>query len=330
MGMTSTELAKLCHVSRATVDRVFNNRGRVSGATRKRILEAADAAGYCPNAVAQSLVTGRTRSLGVLVPDLNNAFFSALLNAAARRAQGRGYSTLVSLYEDGPEYEYKCALNLLERQADGIVVFSTSKSGDSLRAAGERNVPAVAMLNEAGGVPCVSVDYRQAMADAANYVIGKGYADLIFLCPPLARAANENMHALLRRLEGLEKAVAMRRGDGAHLTVIDTPDYMDRLGRLSFPREEKTAILCSSDIYAMKAMKLLKTRGVRVPQDIGIMGCDGIEALEYMEPSVATISIPIDRLGETAVDYLLDCIENGKSEIETTLQYRIKPGQSII
>lgn len=330
MKMTSEELAKLCSVSRATVDRVFNNRGRVNDATRHKILDMAESIGYRPNYIAQSLVTGRTMSIGLVVPGLNNYFFSALLNAVTSRAQQSGYVTLTALYEDGPDFEARCVRNLLERQVDGFIVFSTSKSGESVRILNERNIPAVAILNEAGGLPCVTIDYRRAMFDATNYVVSKGYERLIFLCPPLAYEKDSNIYAIRQRLDGFEQAMEPRRSYGVAGTVIGAADYMETIDAMSFSRDVKTAILCSSDIYALKVVKLLKSKGVHIPLDVGVMGFDDIDVLEYVEPTIATVSIPIARLGEAAADCLLGRIANGNAERGARLPYRIKPGQSIV
>lgn len=327
--MTSRELAKLCDVSRATVDRVFNNRGPVSPATRERILEAARRAGYRPNHVARSLVTGRTRSIGLVVPNLRNAFFSTLLNAVACRARERGHMALLTLYEDRPEYECQCVMDLIERKVDGFILFSTAGTGETEELLRRQGVPTVLVLNEMGGFPCVSIDYRRAAADAVNYMLSKGCDRLVFLCPPLEYGKDRNIDAIRRRLAGFEDALE-RRGDIARY-VIGTSDYLPRLDDLlSRPDGGKTAVLCSSDIYALKVMKHLKTRGLRIPGDVGVMGFDGIETLDYVEPTLATVEIPIARLGETAVEYLLGCIENGSSAIGTRIPYTIRPGQSIV
>jgi LacI family transcriptional regulator len=328
--MTSTELARLCNVSRATVDRVFNGRGRVNEKTRKMILETADSVGYRPNYIAQCLVTGKTRSIGLVVPSLNNSFFSMLLNAVASKAQQCGYIAIVTLYEDQPELEHECVLNLMERQVDGFILFSTSPDRRTVQALRERGIPAVAMFNAVEGLPCVSIDYRRAMADATNYVLSKGYTNLIFLCPPLQHEMDRNIYAIRQRLGGFEDALAKHEGEGIRSSVIGTADYMDIIGRMQFTREEKTAILCSSDVYALNVLRQLKTRGIHVPLDVGIMGFDGIEALAYVEPSIATVGIPIARLGECAVTYLLDCIATGGSAAQTILPHEITPGQSIV
>jgi LacI family transcriptional regulator len=133
MKITSNELARLCGVSRATVDRVFNHRGIVNEETRNKVLEAAKSVGYRPNHIAQSLVTGKTFSIGIAIPSLNNYFFSTLLNAASKKSQENHYIPLVTLYGDTPPSEYDCILNLIERQVDGIILFPTEKSGDTAK-----------------------------------------------------------------------------------------------------------------------------------------------------------------------------------------------------
>jgi LacI family transcriptional regulator len=333
MKMTSEELAKLCNVSRATVDRVFNSRGRVNKTTKQKILDMAESVGYRPNYIAQALVKGRTMSIGLVVPGLNNYFFSTLLNAITARAQQSGYITLVALYEGGPVFETKCVRNLLERQVDGIILFSTKKScesGESVSILREQSVPIVAILNEVDGLPCVSIDYHRAMYDAANYIISKEYKHLIFLCPPLAYEIDSNIYAIRQRLDGFEQAMELHRSEGIAGTIIGTADYMETIDAMSFSRDVKTAILCSSDIYALKILKLLKSKGIHVPLDVGVMGFDDIDVLDYVEPSIATVSIPIARLGEAAVDCLLGQIMNGIVAQGARLPYKIKPGQSIV
>lgn len=330
MKMTSTDLARLCNVSRATVDRVLNNRGYVSDATRKKVLDAAAATGYSPDPVARSLVTGSTRSIGLVLPGMGNAFFSTLLNAVTRKAQERDYITLFSMYEDRPEFEARCAMSLADRRVDGMILFSTEKSGESARMLQRRQIPAVAILNEVGGLPCVSIDYRRAMFDATSYAISMGYGRLVFLCPPLAYEVQSNIYAIGQRLLGFQQAVELRGGETVDSVVIGIPDYAERLLAMALPGERKTAVLCSSDIYALQALKLLKSRGIRVPYDVGVMGFDGIDMLDYVEPSLATVAVPIAGLGEAAAEILLDSIESGIAARSSMLPYSIRAGQSIV
>lgn len=330
MKLTSLELAKLCGVSRATVDRVFNNRGKVQEETRKKIIETANSIGYRPNYIAQSLATGKTLSIGLIVPSLNNYFFSTLLDAIARKAMEYNYIILVSLYENNPDFEYKCISNLIDRQVDGLILFSTSNTTSSIDLIKQYKVPTVLLLNEVCDLPCVSIDYRQAMYDATNYVISKNYNNLIFLCPPLEHEKDRNIFAIKQRHMGFMESLDLHKDKNITNLVIGSSDYLDKINSIRFDHLSKTAILCSSDIYALEVIRLLKTKGVNIPQDVGVMGFDGIDIISYLEPSVATVSIPIAQVGETAAQHLIDVITKGFSATELTLPYAIKPGNSIV
>jgi LacI family transcriptional regulator len=330
MRITSNELSKLCNVSRATVDRVLNNRGKVNDATRKKIIEMAKSVGYRPNYIAQSLATGRTLSIGLVVPSLDNYFFSVLLNSIAQKAQENNYTTLISLYEGSPDFEHECILSLIERQVDGIILFSTSNTDESAKLLKQNKIPTVLVLNELDGFPCVNIDFDQAMYDATNYVLSKGYQNLIFICPPLEYEKDMNIFAVKQKYNGFLKVLEMHQDQNISHTIIRSADYIAKINKINFRRDLKTAILCSSDIYTLKVMKSLKTKGIHIPLDVGIMGFDGIELLDYLEPSIATVDISISQMGEIATLYLLDIIKNGFSDIDIRVNYVIKPGQSII
>ena len=330
MSVTSIELARMCNVSRATVDRVFNNRGKVNETTRNKIIETAKAVGYHPNYLAQSLVTGRTFSIGLVAPSFHNDFFSILMNAISRESRRLNYITLVSLYEDNPDFEPECIRNLIERKVDGILLFTTSKSERTAEILREHKVPVVLLLNELEDFPCVNIDFYQAMLDATNYVISKEYKHLIFFGPPLANEEKMNIFAVKRKLDGFLRALELHRDENIRYTIMGSHEDTDRIQTLRVSRDEKTAILCTSDIYALKIMKSLKTRGLHIPSDVGIMGFDGIEMLDYQEPSVATVEVPIARMGETAVRSLIDLITENSNNEERKLSYKIRPGQSIV
>ncbi len=330
MKITSIELAKLCNVSRATVDRVFNNRGKVDEKTKKKILDVANAIGYRPNYIAHSLSTGKTHTLGVVMSGLNNYFFSTLLDSITIEAKKSGYATLISLYENNPDYESECILNLIDRQVDGLIVFSTSKEASSEDLIKKYTIPAVLVLNKLNELPYVSIDYYRAMYDAVNYVVSKNYTRLIFFCPPLELEQTRNIYAIKQRYKGLVKAVENHTDKNICLDVIRTYDYQNIVNNMDFSSEIKTAILCSSDIYALKIMKLLKTRGLNIPRDVGLMGFDGIDIMEHIEPSIATVNIPINDMGERAVQSLIELIQTGTISVDTTIPYTIKPGQSIV
>jgi len=327
--MTSNELAALCNVSRATVDRVFNNRGYVKKETREKILKTASIVGYRPNLIAKSLVKGKTDSFGVVIPNLKNYFFSAFLDAVSQKAQESKYMPLVTLSEYDPDLERKCVERLIERQVDGIILFPTSKTEDCAEILKSSGIPSVMISNKMDGFDCVRIDYYRAMYDASQYVISRGYQNLVFFCPPLRYEHNRNIFAIKQRRDGFLDAVKNACSD-ISFSVINDAEYISQISGCDFDKNKKSAVLCSSDIYALSLIKTLKTKGIRVPDDIGVMGFDGIDVLDYSDPSIATVKTPIRKLGETAASHIINLIENRFENQSLILPHEIIQGQSII
>lgn len=328
MGITSTKLAALCGVSRATVDRVLNNRGRVSPATRQLVLQAAKKFDYRPNFLGMSLSRGKTFCIGIAVPSLKNQFFSLILDSTAKAARARNYAALVSLYEDDPEHEYTSIQSLLDRQVDGLIIFPTGAPEKTSALLDTGSIPAVTILNRIDGYACISPDYMAGMYEAAEYVINMDYTKLIFLCPPLNSSAGLNIDALLQRKEGFLKAVEAAYPKIITSHVISGYEYIDDIIRLQRAHTGKTAVLCSSDIYALDLMCELPQKGLDIPQDIGVMGFDGLEMLKYIEPSLTTVSVPVAMIGKNAADYLIDIINNGHSSVPLHIPHQIFAGKT--
>lgn len=330
MGITGTELAKLCKVSRATVDRVLNNRGRVSEKTRQTVLLAAEKFNYRPNYLGMSLSKGKTYCIGIAVPGLRNQFFSMILDFAANAAKSRNYAALVSLYEDDPEHEFASIRSLLDRQVDGLIIFPTGDPEKTVSLLASSPVPVVTILNRIGTYPCVSPDYMTGMYDAANHAIRAGYTNLIFLCPPLDGRQGLNIDALLLRKEGFIKAIEAAYPTEIKQHIISGYDYIDEIISLRGGHNGKTAVLCSSDIYALELMQTLPQRGLDVPGDIGIMGFDGLEMLKYIRPSLTTVSVHVAMIGKNAADHLIDMINNGHSITPFYIPHMISAGETIV
>lgn len=131
MRITTEDIARICGVSRGTVDRALNNRPGISPKTKEKVLKVAKELGYRPNMIACSLAKGHTMSIGVVVFDLNNEFFAQLLNSIEIRARELGYFTYLVLTQKDPKVEKECLSHLVDRNVDGIILFSINK-GDNL------------------------------------------------------------------------------------------------------------------------------------------------------------------------------------------------------
>ena len=328
--MTSKELAKLCNVSRGTVDRALNGRSGINDQTRNMILETAQRLGYKPNLLAQNLAKGRTMSLGVVTFDLNNIFFSQLLNNIESKARESGYFLYITLTDKDPEQEKECLTHLADRRVDGIILSSVCSQDGYSEFLKSLGVPVVTLLNKVcNSLPFIGMNDYNAMYDATNYVISNGYSRLVYVSPPLAKDGFENIYAQKQRYEGFLSSVKTHDNNVEH-EVIGNKNYVEELMKYKFHTNSKTAIICSSDYFAVKVLHSFRTRGIRVPLDVGIMGFDSINILKMFEPSLSTVATNNEAMASLAVERIIDVIEKRDVPAETNIEYRIVPGQTII
>ena len=326
MSITSKELAQLCGVSRATVDRVVNKRGKVKPETEEKILNLAAQHGYRPNRLASSLSTGTTHSIGVVVPNLRNAFFANLLDEITVQAHKLNYITLVQIYQDLPENETECIYNLFDRNVDGIILFSMQKEYQTAQLIQSLKIPVVALCNKIEGVVCVKPDYNLAMFDAANYMISCGYSKIIYVSPPLQYREHQNMNSMEERYEGFLKAVV----DKVDYDCLLDDTYLTQLANMSDESFENVAVLCSNDMYALKILNVFLNRGLKIPKNVGLMGFDNLDILQYVRPIITTTGLDIEELGKSSVDEILTIINGSVATDDLILAHKINLGQTII
>ncbi len=328
--VTTKQIADRCGVSRITVDRALNGRAGLSEEKRRLILKTAQEMGYRPHCLAQALVRGESKSLGIVVFDLWNSFFAQLVDAFQRVAFENGYVTYVMLTNKDPALEKKCIEHLLSRQVDAIALDSATADADYPAYVKGLGIPVLSLLNRiSSDIPLLGFDDRRAMYDMTSYVLSKGYERLLYVCPPLARAQESNMDSLLRRKAGFDEAV---RDGGAQVEVCVLGDqgYLQEIDALDFRRGPKTAILCTSDVFAIAIQGRLQRRGLRTPFDYGLTGFDGVPMLHEFEPRISTLSLHIEELGTRSALMLLDCLQGREMPPTTTLPYDVLPGQTIL
>ncbi len=294
MRITSRELAKICGVSIGTVDRALNNRPGINPETKERILRASREVGYRPHLVARSLKTGKTSTVGVVVYDLDNRFFAQLVNAIENVARESGYFVYLTLSHHDLAQERGCLEHLASLNVDGVLIVPTNKGNEFIRFVKSLPVPVVTMGNRISAtVPFVGLQDREAIRATIGVIAEKGYDRVIYVSPPLSYGGKENIYEVEERYEGfregvrqysLQSAVIRDKHFEAALSEAVKTDGAADGGR--------TAIMCSSDIYALECLRLLGTWGLRVPQDVGLVGFDDIDILKYVRPSLTTISYP--------------------------------------
>lgn len=329
MSITSKEIAEICGVSRGTVDRALNNRPGVNEGTKRKILETAKQLGYRPHFLAQSLVKGKTMSIGAAIFDINNQLFPQLIHAIESRAREAGYFLNLTLTNKDPDIERENLQRLADRKMDGIILLSVNTGADFETFIRRLNLPIVTFGNRISpSVPHVWIDDRKAVSDAAALLISKGYEEIIYVSPPLSQRGKTNIYAVEQKFAGFQDALIRSGSVKSH--VIRRKGYEEELDALLSVNSKKKAIFCTSDTYALDIWLRLKQKGIRVPEDIGLMGFDNIETLKYVTPSLSTVSYSLETIGHHLIDCLIGQIEGREVPLTTLVEHRLIEGDSII
>ena len=295
------DVAARAAVSVATVSRSFTAPDTVREATRQRVLLAAADLGYQPNRAARGLITGRTGNVGVIVPDLGNPYFHAVLKGAQTRAREADYSVFVA---DGQESaaEEEALIAAMSKQVDGIVLCSSRLA--PARLAALPAAPTLVLLNRrVPGLPAVIVDSADGMRQAVAHLAELGHTRCAFVSGPRHSWSNQ------QRRRGLRAAA---RAAGCEVVTIGpvSPQF-DSGVQSAEPvlRSGATAVLAYNDLVAVGILSRLAELGVSVPGQLSVIGFDDIALAAMVSPALTTVAAPTGRAGEAAVEILLGRLE---------------------
>ncbi|WP_308634921.1 LacI family DNA-binding transcriptional regulator [Paenibacillus silvisoli] len=322
MKVTSKQLAELCGVTRGTVDRALNNRPGVSPETREKVLKVAAEYGYRPDFLAQSLVKGQTKTLGVVLFDIHNRIFSQLFISFEAEARRQGYFIYLVLSSKDQELEIEYIHSLLDRKVDGIALSPISMGASFEALLAKSKVPIVTFGNRVSSkIPYVWIDDKNAIKEAVHHIAAKGYRRIVYVSPPLRFKGTSNIYVPEQRYKGFVEACSSL--PEVWHTVVSDADYLEHILQLIREPGEKLAILCSSDIYALDVLRFLESHGIRVPEQVGIMGCDNIDILNYVTPHLTTIDFQVDEIGRRSAAMLIDSIKGESLPARTHVPYSI-------
>ncbi|TCR67680.1 LacI family transcriptional regulator [Bosea sp. BK604] len=303
---TVTDVAAAAGVSPMTVSRVLNGRGGAGEETRRRVLEAAQALNYRPNAFAQSLKNDRSNTVGIIVPDIVNPFFPEIIRGAELVARPAGYTLLSCNVVEDPEREEEVLGTLLDKRVDGVIICSARLDEERLLRAIQPH-RAVVLINRSAAkrfAGTIEVDYRAGVEAVVSRLIAQGRRRFVFAAGPAYS------HGGRKRREGVE-AVLSRHGLSLVHDVPCTPDLqggIDVAARLKPSAAEIDAVICYNDLIALGLMKQFEMAGIAVPDQVAIVGCDDIPAASLVSPPLTTLRIAKQDLGEMAMRMLLDRI----------------------
>ena len=306
--MTIKEIAEMANVSSATVSKILNGKDKyISEATRQRVLEIVEREGYIPNAIAKSLKMKSTKTLGIIIPDVMNLFFSELARGIEDAAERKGYSVILCNSDNKEAKEERYIQVLQEKMVDGIILTASEKSvSKSLK---RRNTPMVLLDREIlidDKVGRIVVDNEEGAYTSTSYLIKKGGKNIGFIS-----SDNKNKSSG-QRLKGYERAI-LENGMEYDENKIFLQNYTIDTGYEGtmslLDRTEIDGICCGNDLIAIGAIKALKEKGTNVPEEVKIIGFDDIHISQYLDPPLTTMRQPIYEMGEEAVKMLISIIE---------------------
>lgn len=319
------EVARLAGVSVATVSRALKTPEVVSPATRDKVLAAVEQADYRPNLTAVQFRSQRTRNLVVLVPSIANTFYARVIGGIQQAAQSRGYGVLLCNTQGDEAVEAQYARLVTSRQADGLIQLRAYNpfAADASASAPLDMVNACEVLDDP---PCstIQLDNRTAAREMTEHLIALGHRRIGMIKGPKRSPLTRDRVAGYR--DALE-AAAIAFDDA----LLCPGDFTPRSGhdgarQLIQQSERPTAIFCESDEMAIGALHCLKRAGIKVPDEISVVGFDDIEFAQYCDPPLTTIAQPAEAFGETAVDVLVAWIE-GRSRQPA---HRVLPHRLVI
>lgn len=304
---TIHDVAALSGVAASTVSRALSTPGRVNFRTRARIEAAAAQLKYVPNAQAKALSSGRTKAVAVLVADITNPFYFDIIRGTQLQLKAAGYTQLLVDTEESEEVEVNTIEQLLQT-ADGVILTASRVSDEALTLAAAK-MPLVTINREIPGILSVVLDTPTATNQALDHLISLGHTHIAYVAGPDSSSSN------IRRWEALSAAAQERGVEVVRLGPFAPRTYSGAAAADALVHSGATAGIAFNDLIAIGMLQRLQARGVRVPEDISIVGCDDIFGADFCSPPLTTVTAPVEQAGRVAVSMLLSQINPGAGSL---------------
>ncbi|WP_216326562.1 LacI family DNA-binding transcriptional regulator [Deinococcus aestuarii] len=300
---TISDVALEAGVARSTVSKVVNGTQKLQPETEQRVWEAVSKLGYQASLHAQILSTGRTRALGIVLLDLLNPHFTALVKGASLVAAERGYAVLLVDAQESAQREGQL-IETLRARTDGLILAGSRLGDEELATLHDPERPIVTVGRPAAGLPAVTVAEETAAFQLTSHLIAQGRRRICYLAgPPFwVDAGRERGYRAALTRAGLEAQVV-------RVTSPDVPGGEQASAQLHQGREMPDAAVCYNDLIAIGLMTALGAQGLRIPEDIGVAAFGNHPLAPHLSPPLTLMEIPSQGLGEDAARLLLSLID---------------------
>ncbi|GAA0752047.1 LacI family DNA-binding transcriptional regulator [Ideonella azotifigens] len=312
---TIKDVARQAQVSVTTVSHVVNGTRHVSPESRERVEAAIREQGYVPSAIARSLKSNNTRTLGMLIPNSSNPYFAEVVHSVEDRCFGAGYNLILCNTKDEANRQGSYLQVLAERRIDGLIVVSTGRDASLAQQLAGLSIPTVLVDREieVGEQPCdlVETAHRQGGLLATQHLLDLGHRRIACIGGPEGLVSSEQRIAGWREALAQAGLAAPELLTHGQFTSQGGFEAMQALLALTAP---PSAVFVCNDLMAMGALCAAHERHLRVPEALSIVGFDDIELAAFTSPPLTTVSQPKQRIGALAVDMLLERIHGKRRE----------------
>ena len=316
-------IARIANVSISTVSRTINRLATVNPKIAKRVWEVIEELDYFPNTQARALVSGRSRILGLIVSEITNPFFPELIQGFEEIAIEHGYEILISSTNYDPKRMSHCIRRMLERNVDGVAVMTFGIEEPLLQQFAQRNIPLVFVDvgPDRPGVSLLKIDYHHGIRQGVQHLAALGHRNIGFITGPL------RLHSAQSRLAAFSASL-QECGIKPYPAWICEGDHtleggMAAMEQLLAEKKRPTALMCSNDMTAIGVLHTMYRAGLRVPDDLSVIGFDGIHISEVTIPPLTTVQMSRFELACAAVTALLAQLE-GSIELPRKREYEIR------
>jgi LacI family transcriptional regulator len=314
-AITIKDIAKALGISTSTVSRALRDSHEISPETKQLVLDTAEKLNYRPNPIALSLKERRSRSIGVVVCEIANSFFSQVINGIESIAYDRGYNVIISQTHESYDREVMDLHYLSSRSVDGLLISVSTETNDMshLKQLHEKGLPIVFFdrITDEIDTHMVIVDNFRGAYEATEHLIQNGYKKIA------AIANSEFLSITHERLAGYREALVANgiKPDDKYVKHcfyggMIFSEIEDAINKLMTLKQKPDAIFATSDKLTTGCLKTLKRRGLKVPDDMALVGFSNSDIAELLNPSLTVVKQPAQEMGQTAIELLLQIIES--------------------
>lgn len=317
---TMQELAQAAGVSIATVSRVFSGSPKVSEKTRTKVLELVHQSGFQPNETARTMAAGSSRLIAVILPDIENPYFSRLLSEVEQLCVKNGYTMIFFNSNGDSEKEKEIVTKMMARQADGMLICMTRIKSEMIPVIKTANFPVVVMTRNINGLDSVAINHLEGGRLAADYLIENRCEQFFFFGLKDDEKFTGFYNELLKKKVPESKIKIFGDKDWYFNNYAQASELMDKFMQKQKTCTEKTGLFCINDLFAVQAINAANRNNIKIPEKLNIVGFDNTMLCDMTFPALTSINQPLDKIAAKSFEILCQKIKEkkeGKSSLKT-------------